>query len=256
MLTVMLMQTTKCPKIIVKQVKDMAESFRRSSSVLFSSLGKTATLEYRISVLTNCMLPICYDIVGSTVSQLVHCIRISVLHQNSGGFGSSTVERFPDGKHRNTSRVWWSTDTMFNVSNGCEQAMLCQCKIRVQGITRRLSPPLAQRTELMNYTALHLRATKRSKFKFITMQGNPVYLCPINYNHKINSKIRNSTQPFVEDLTTMIIMQHQCKRSCANSAVQEVETQYTLVQWSAEGRGRAKRFSALGGSGTEAECAG
>ena len=68
MLTVMLMQTTKCPKIIVKQVKDMAESFRRSSSVLFSSLGKTATLEYRISVLTNCMLPICYDIVGSTVS--------------------------------------------------------------------------------------------------------------------------------------------------------------------------------------------
>ena len=66
MLTVMLMQITKCPKIIVKQVKDMAESL--SSSVLFSSLGKTATLEYRISVLTNCMLPICYDIVGSTVS--------------------------------------------------------------------------------------------------------------------------------------------------------------------------------------------
>ena len=87
------------------------------------------------------------------------------------------------------------------------------------------------------------------------MQGNPVYLCPINYNHKINSRIGNSTQPFVEDLTTMIIMQHQCKRSCANSAVQEIETQYTIVQWSAEGRGRAKRFSALGGSGTEAECA-
>ena len=163
------------------------------------------------------------------------------------------VERFPKGNlgdgFRNTSRVWWSMDTMFNVSNGCEQAMLCQCKIRVQGITRRLSPPLAQRTELMNYTALHLSATKRSKFKFITMQGNPVYLCPINYNHKINSRIGNSTQPFVEDLTTMIIMQHQCKRSCANSAVQEVETRCTLVQWSAEGRGRAKRFSARGGVG-------
>ena len=88
------------------------------------------------------------------------------------------------------------------------------------------------------------------------MQGNPVYLCPINYNHKINSRIGNSTQPFVEDLTTMIIMQQQCKRSGANSAVQEVETQCTIVQWGAEGRGRAKRFSALGGSGTEAECAG
>ena len=88
------------------------------------------------------------------------------------------------------------------------------------------------------------------------MQGNPVYPCPINYNHKINSKIRNSTQPIMEDLATMIKMQHQCKRSCANSAVQEVETRCTLVQWSAEGRGRAKRFSALGGSGTEAECAG
>ena len=83
----------------------------------------------------------------------------------------------------------------------------------------------------MNYTALHLSATKRSKFKFITMQGNPVYLCPINYNHKINSKIRNSTHNNAASVQ---------KKLCKQCSARDRNTIYNCtVECRRKGKGKA-----------------